>query len=137
MRLLSFSGRATRRTYIGVVGPLVAIEAAYVTWLEWIAPHGLGDSPWFWPSFLALFAPIGLAAPTVLRRAHDRGHGGVAIFLVGAALQLVVAAFKWAGWPEAENPVLLAGIGAGLTYLAVARGTPGENPFGPPPSTAT
>lgn len=133
MRLLSFEGRATRRAFIGIVGPLVALEVGYVAWLERTAPDGLGDSPWFWPSFIALFAPMALAAPTIFRRMHDLGHSGVLIFLAGVALRVVVAAFAWAGLPEAENPVLLAGFGAGLIYLAVTRGTPGENQFGPVP----
>jgi uncharacterized membrane protein YhaH (DUF805 family) len=131
MRLLRFEGRANRRAFVGVVGPLVALEVSYLVWLERIAPDGLGDSPWFWPSFVALFVPIALAAPTVFRRLHDLGHSGVWVFLIGVALRVVVAAFTWAGLPEAENPVLLAGLGAGLAYLALALGTPGENQFGP------
>lgn len=109
----------------------MALEASYVLWLENVYPDGLGDSPWFWPSLLALFAPIALAAPTVLRRLHDLNHSGISIFLVGVALRVVVALFAWAGLPTAENPVLLAGFGAGLTYLAAARGMPGENGYGP------
>jgi uncharacterized membrane protein YhaH (DUF805 family) len=62
---------------------------------------------------LALFAPMGLAAPTICRRLHDVGYGAIWIFLAGTALQVLVAAIVIAGFPEAENPVLVTGSAPG------------------------
>lgn len=131
IQLLSFKGRSERSQFGWIVGPLVALEAGYVAWLESIAPDGLGDSPWFWPSFFALFLPMALAAPTIVRRLHDLGHSAIMIFFVGIGLRVVVTGLAFAGLPQAENPVLLVGFGAGLMYLAFARGVPGDNQYGP------
>jgi uncharacterized membrane protein YhaH (DUF805 family) len=129
--LLSFNGRAERKEFAAVAGPLVLFEGALVWLSEMLAPDGLGDTPWFWPYLLLVFAPIALVAPVVVRRLHDLGRSAIWAFLFGTAANLLTVLLVWAGLPEAENPVLLAALSGALIYLVAAPGHAGDNQFGP------
>lgn len=131
-RVVSFGGRAGRKEFAAIATPLIVFEVA-VIWLGEALELQTMPAPWFGLVIFLILAPIALIAPVVLRRLHDIGQSGIWIFLFGTAANVASALVVWAGLPEAENPVLAATIGAGLLYLAAARGNPGDNRFGPAP----
>lgn len=136
-RFWDFEGRAGRREFILRGLPCVVFEVGYIAFLEAVAPDGL-DSPFLLvPGFILLMAPMILAISPIIRRLHDLGRSALWAFAFAVVLRLLVAAAKWAGFPEAENPIFLIGIGGGLMYLALARGEDRENDFGPAPKRAT
>lgn len=99
---------------------------AYVLWPNLLNGVG-GQSPIFYNLPMVVAAAVILAAG---ERRHRRALGGVAMLLVGVAMQIKYSALfeglffglwlLWQEWRAARRPLTLVGYGAALVALALA-----------------
>jgi len=129
--LLSFDGRATRKEFLLVAGPLVLLEVVLVAALYRYMPEGLRGNVLFWPVALAFFGLPALALPTFVRRLHDLGRNGIWLFVVTFGLRVITTITNWLGFAWMETGIYALGFGLGLLFLASARGEEGQNSYGP------
>lgn len=134
---LSLEGRAGRREYNLLIWPMVAGFAVILT--GGIGDQRAGREPTI-ESVLGLvgavmlLSTIGIVA--VGRRLHDIGRSVVWIFAVATVLKLAHALQERmppGGLRDVVFGAPLVGVGVALVVLAVKRGEPDTNIFGPPP----
>jgi uncharacterized membrane protein YhaH (DUF805 family) len=122
--------RGGRREFALIAAPTLALEAGYIWFLETAWPQGPGDSAWAVPAFLALFLPIVVIMPLIVRRLHDVGRSAIWIFVVGLGVRIMMTTVKGTGLGRFENEVGLSLLGAALFYLALLPGDKHENAYG-------
>jgi len=129
--LFSFDGRATRKEFLLVAGPIVFLEVVLVAALYRFLPEGLRGNALFWPVALAFFALPALALPTFVRRLHDLGLSAIWLFVVSVGLRLFTTITAWIGFEWIETGIYALGFSIGILFLASARGKPAPNAYGP------
>jgi len=136
--LLSFKGRAGRREFWVIVGPILVWNVALISALEAVAPHGIKN---ILAALLVLIfgmmAPDFLGVTAISRRLHDLNRSAWWIYGLGIVARLAQSTYKGSSDVVARTGVLILAVllaGAAIGYLGLRKGDPGKNQFGPAPS---
>ena len=135
--LLSLEGRASRREFWLVVGPVLLWNAGLIGALEVLAPDGVKALPAALAVLIfGMMAPDFLGIAAIARRLHDLGQSAMWICGAGLAVRIAQAAYRWIPAGLGRLVIIVAGtlaFGACIAWLGGKTGVPGPNEHGPDP----
>jgi uncharacterized membrane protein YhaH (DUF805 family) len=128
----SFGGRSNRAEYVTIMVPVVVLMGSV-----WHFRFGGGNAIASYASLIVGFLLPGiLGLAVIFRRLHDFGIGFTLAFFPLLAVCTWAAREIFVGNLQVgERPgwAMIAALGTSLSALAILRGIPGKNRFGPEP----